>query len=150
MFPGGIENNQWYEIGVLNLTIFKYLQKQPPEVFYKKSCSENVAIFSGKHLRWSLFLTKLQAHACNFIKKRLQHRCFPVNIAKFLREPTLKNICERLLLYFTTVFLLWDQDQILFLTLFFISLLFLSKPVTKRNKGSRLKFCRRNRNLKVH
>ena len=33
---------------------------------------------------------------CNFIKKRLQHRRFPVNIAKFLRAPILKNICERL------------------------------------------------------
>ena len=29
--------------------------------------------------------------ACNFIKKRLQHRCFPVNSAKFLRTPILKN-----------------------------------------------------------
>ena len=36
--------------------------------------------------------------ACNFIKKRLQHRLFPVNIAKLLRTPILKNICERLLL----------------------------------------------------
>ena len=35
----------------------------------------------------------------NFIKKRLQHRCFPVIIAKFLRIPILKNICERLLLF---------------------------------------------------
>ena len=35
--------------------------------------------------------------ACNFIKKR--HRCFPVNIAKFLGTPIIwKNICERLLL----------------------------------------------------
>ena len=34
--------------------------------------------------------------ACNFIKKRFQHTCFPVNIARFLRTPTLKNICERL------------------------------------------------------
>ena len=25
--------------------------------------------------------------ACNFIKKRLQHRCFPVEFAKFLRTP---------------------------------------------------------------
>ena len=25
-------------------------------------------------------------YACNFIKMRLQHRCFPVNIAKFLRS----------------------------------------------------------------
>ena len=34
----------------------------------------------------------------NFFKKRLQHRCFPVKIAKVLRTPILKNICERLLL----------------------------------------------------
>ena len=34
----------------------------------------------------------------SFMKKRLQHRCFPVNIAKFLRTPILKNICERLFL----------------------------------------------------
>ena len=27
--------------------------------------------------------------ASNFIKKRLQHRCFPVNIGKFLRTPIL-------------------------------------------------------------
>ena len=37
--------------------------------------------------------------AWNFIKKRLQHGCFPLNIAKFLRTPILKNICERLLFY---------------------------------------------------
>ena len=36
----------------------------------------------------------------NFNKKRLQHKCFPVNIAKFLRTPILKNICQRLLLRF--------------------------------------------------
>ena len=27
---------------------------------------------------------------------RLQHWCFPVNFAKFLKAPILKNICERL------------------------------------------------------
>ena len=37
----------------------------------------------------------------NFIKKRLQHRCFPMNIAKFLKTTILKNICERLLLKVT-------------------------------------------------
>ena len=31
------------------------------------------------------------------IKKRLEHKCFPVNIAIFLRTNTLKNICECLL-----------------------------------------------------
>ena len=34
---------------------------------------------------------------CNFIKKRLQHRCFRVKFAKFLRTPVLKNICKRLI-----------------------------------------------------
>ena len=34
-----------------------------------------------------------------FIKKKLQLRCFPVNIAKFLTTPFLNNICERMLLF---------------------------------------------------
>ena len=34
--------------------------------------------------------------SCNFIKKRLQHRYFLVNIRKFIRTPILKNICKRL------------------------------------------------------
>ena len=42
--------------------------------------------------------------ACNFIKKRLQPRCFPVNIAKFLRAVILKNISERLPLIFNKKF----------------------------------------------
>ena len=68
------------------------LQKQLPEVFYKKAVLKNFAIFTGKYLCWSLFLIKLQA--CNFIKKRFQHRCLPVNIAKFLKTANLKNICR--------------------------------------------------------
>ena len=28
----------------------------------------------------------------DFIKKRFRHRCFPVNVAKFLKTPILKNI----------------------------------------------------------
>ena len=37
----------------------------------------------------------------SFIKRRFQHRCFPVNIAKCLRTPILKNNCEWLLLHLT-------------------------------------------------
>ena len=33
-------------------------------------------------------------------EKKLQRRCFPVNIAKCLKTSILKNICERLLLKF--------------------------------------------------
>ena len=59
------------------------------------------AIFTGKYLCWCLFLNKNAGlQACNFIKKRVQHRCFLGNVAKFLRAPILKNICERLLLSF--------------------------------------------------
>ena len=47
----------------------------------KKCVLKNLAIFPGRHLCWSLLLIKLQA----FRPKRLQSRCFPVNIAKFLR-----------------------------------------------------------------
>ena len=37
------------------------LQRQPPEVFYKKANLRNFAIFTRKYLFWSLFLIKLQA-----------------------------------------------------------------------------------------
>ena len=47
-------------------------------------------------LKISQYTVKFQL--CNVIKKRIQHRCFPVNIAKFLRTPIFKNICKTLLL----------------------------------------------------
>ena len=49
----------------------------------------------------SLFNKVTGLKACKVIKKRLYHRCFPGNIAKFLSTPTLKNICEPLLLTFS-------------------------------------------------
>ena len=60
----------------------------------KEGGLKNFAHFTGKHLCWSLFLIKLPL-ACIFIKKRLQHSCFPVKFEKFLRTPILKIICER-------------------------------------------------------
>ena len=55
-------------------------------MFFKIGVLEYFAIFTGKHLCWSLFLiTLLKRDSSNFIKKGLQHRRFPVNIAKFLR-----------------------------------------------------------------
>ena len=71
--------------------------KQPPEVFYKKTVLKNFAIFTGKHLCWSLFLNKVTGLQV----VSLQHRCFPVNIAKFVRALALKNISEHLLLNVT-------------------------------------------------
>ena len=62
-------------------------KKHPPDMFYKKAVPKNFTIFTGKNMYWSLFLNS-QA----YIKRRLRHRCFPVNIAKFLRTLILKNI----------------------------------------------------------
>ena len=75
-----------------NIRIFLKKQKQPPEEFRKRSVLKKFAIFTRKHLCWSLF----DVFGVNFIKKRLQHIHFPVNITKFLRTPILKNIWERL------------------------------------------------------
>ena len=57
-------------------------EKQPPEVFYKESLYEKLCHIDSK--------------VSFLIKKRLQHRCLPVQI--FLRTPILKKISERLLL----------------------------------------------------
>ena len=32
---------------------------------------------------------------CKFNKKKLQHKCFPVNVAKSLKTPISKNFCKR-------------------------------------------------------
>ena len=42
----------------------------------KKVVLKNLAIITGKHLCWSLFHKVADHKACNFIKKRLQYRCF--------------------------------------------------------------------------
>ena len=62
-------------------------QKQPPEVFRKIGVFENFTKFTGKNLRQSPFLIKLQALGCNLLKKRLWHRCFPMKFLKFFRIP---------------------------------------------------------------
>ena len=65
------------------------IQKHPPDVFCKKSCSQK-------------------------LKKRLWHTCLPVNFAKFLRIPFLQNISRRLLLmidFFQVILLITAQSK---------------------------------------
>ena len=63
-------------------------------MYYKKNCFQIFRNLHRKHLCGSLFLETF-----NFIKKRPQHRCFPVNISKFLRLSILKKIFEWLIFY---------------------------------------------------
>ena len=63
-------------------------QKQPPEGFYEKGCSQN---FCKTHRK------TLAPKAWNFIKKETLARVFPaVNFAKFLGTPFLQNTSGRL------------------------------------------------------
>ena len=88
---------------------------QPPHEFYKKVVLKHFAIFIEP-----LFNKVAGLHGYNFIKKRLECRFFPVNIAKFLRTPILKNICERILLImaiwlcFLRRFAIWIRRNQLF------------------------------------
>ena len=53
---------------------------------------KNFANFTGKiHVLKSLFKKASGPQACKFIKKRLQHRYFPVKLAKFSRTLFLQN-----------------------------------------------------------
>ena len=64
----------------------------------KNGVPKNFATFTGKCLHRSLFLIKLPALGLQPIKKRFQHRCFSVKLAKFLIKVNLKNIYQRLIL----------------------------------------------------
>ena len=67
-------------------------QKQPRVVLCKKRCSqENICARDSS-------LKTLQAEPATLLKKRFQHRCFPVNFAKFLRTHFLQNTSGWLLL----------------------------------------------------
>ena len=73
----------------LEIVIDKCSQKQPLEAFCKKAVLRNFARFTGKHLC---------LRPAALLKKRLWHRCFPVNFAKFLRTSFLQNTSGRVLL----------------------------------------------------
>ena len=71
-----------------------------PEVFCKKGV---LAKFTGKHLCQISFLKTL-------LEKRLWHRCFPVNLAKFLRTLFLTEHLRWLLLkYYNCVLIKYLQ-----------------------------------------
>ena len=68
-------------------------------MFHKKTCSYKFRNIHRKTPVLESLVNKVAGlKAYNFIKKRFQHRCFPVNIQKILRTTVLKNIRESLLL----------------------------------------------------
>ena len=66
--------------------------KRPFADVLQNRCFYKFRKFDRKtHVLGSLFNNNAGLKACNFMKKRLQYRCFPVNIAKFLRTHFLQN-----------------------------------------------------------
>ena len=78
------------------------VQRWPPEVFYKKKIIlRNLTRFTGKQMCCSLLFNKVSGlRLKTLLKKRLQHRCFLANFAKFLRTHFLRNTSGQLLLTF--------------------------------------------------
>ena len=75
-------------VNTLNIADWKKRNRNSrPEVFCKKSVLRNFTKFTGKQLCQSLFLKKKRPWPATLLKKRLWHRCFAVNIVKFLRTP---------------------------------------------------------------
>ena len=58
------------------------------ELFCKKGVLRNFAKFTEKHLCQSLFFNIIAGlRPATLLKNWLWHRCFPVNLSKFLRTP---------------------------------------------------------------
>ena len=73
-------------------SILLKLKKQPFVDVLQNRCSQKFRKFHRKTpVLESLFNKAAGLKACNFIKKRLEHRCFPVKFAKFLRTTFLQN-----------------------------------------------------------
>ena len=82
----------------------------------QKSCPKKFRnIYRRTPVFEPLFNKVVGLRASSFIKKRLQHRYFAVNISKCLRTPILKNTWERLLLkeIILQVILMTDHQNLL-------------------------------------
>ena len=66
----------WLVTSVLFVPVGKCSNSRS-QMLYKIAALKNLAIFPGEHLPWRFSLI-------SFIKKKLQHRCFPANIPKRL------------------------------------------------------------------
>ena len=70
-----------------NSTVFLFFRSSLPKVFCKKGALRNFAKLTGKHLCQSLFFNKVAGlRPATLLRKRLWHRWFPVNFAKFLEQ----------------------------------------------------------------
>ena len=101
MFVGGIDKDRWHEIGYknfsknLSVVLFLLLTQMETGItrttkiseaatrgFLKKTSEKFCNIHKKTPVMECLFNKVAGQRACNFTRKRLQHRCFPMNISK--------------------------------------------------------------------
>ena len=92
--------------------VLEFSRSSRPVVFCKKGVLENFAKFTGKHLYQSLFFNKVaDLRPVTFLKKRLRHRCFPVNFANFLRTPIfIEHLWWMLLIFQNWAYNKWNFE----------------------------------------
>ena len=114
--------------------------------WFKSSCSQMCFLKLRKicletSLLESLFNNVADLKAWNFIKKRLRHRCFPVNFMQFFKKPYLQNTSRWLLLLIlcsNQSFIHWSHYVGFFLDFF-------SFVIDNCNYGILLKKCLKNK-----
>ena len=80
------------------ITLWSRVRSSQQRCSMKKGVLRNFTKFTGKHLCLSLSFNKVAGlKPATLLKKRLWHRCFPVNFAKFSITPFLQNTSGRLL-----------------------------------------------------
>ena len=87
---------QIYKTSLQNETVRWIIKRSSHwEVFCQKVVLKYFTEFTEKHLWWSLFFNKVAGlRPETLLKKRLQHRCFPVSFVKFFKNTFKKNILK--------------------------------------------------------
>ena len=71
---------------------FRIVRSSHRRCSVKKGVPKNFKFHRKAPVLESLFNRITGLQVCHFIKKTLQHKCFPVKFGKFLRTPILGNI----------------------------------------------------------
>ena len=76
-----------------HIYLFFYLIRiSRPKVLCEKSVLRSFTKFKGKHLCQRLFINKVAGtRSATLLKKRSQHKCFPLNFVRFLRALFLRK-----------------------------------------------------------
>ena len=77
-------------------------------MFYKKGALKNFAIFIGKQMCWNLSLKKV----CEFIKKRVKHRFFLMNVTEFVRTDFFTEHLWRLFSSFYVTLSFYEEESV--------------------------------------